>query len=138
MLKQRIFFDRQEKSFFISILLVTIAFQTAHNFFLSGCSRPDFILCNIALFNLQYASPKQVITKNKKTVNMQIHTYSLSVSKKTNNKFRHAGRLLRNGLNFVFLRGKMYIGTSTEQKTKNTKMAWIRCPSHFSNPSVST
>ena len=60
-----------------------------------------------------------------------------SVSKKTNNKFRHAGRLLRNGLNFVFLRGKMYIGTSTEQKTKNTKMAWIRCPSHFSNPSVS-
>ncbi|MDO4364509.1 MAG: hypothetical protein Q4C99_08275, partial [Clostridia bacterium] len=30
-------------------------------------------------------------------------------------------RLLRKVLNFVFLRRKMYDGTSTEQKTKNAK-----------------
>ena len=44
-----------------------------------------------------------------------------SVSKKTNNKFRHAGRLLRNGAEFRILWGKMYEGTSTEQKVKNAK-----------------
>ncbi len=32
-------------------------------------------------------------------------------------------RLLRKVLNFVFLRRKMYDGTSTEQKTKNAKSA---------------
>ena len=40
------------------------------------------------------------------------------------------------GLNFVFLRGKMYDGTSTEQKTKNAKKRLgfiIRCLSHFYN-----
>ena len=44
-----------------------------------------------------------------------------SVSKKSNYKFRHAGRLLRNGVEFRILRGKMYEGTSTEQKAKNAK-----------------
>ena len=45
----------------------------------------------------------------------------ISVSKKSNYKFRHAGRLLRNGAEFRILRGKMYEGTSTEQKAKNAK-----------------
>ena len=44
-----------------------------------------------------------------------------SVSKKSNYKFRHAGRLLRNGAEFRILGGKMYEGTSTEQKAKNAK-----------------
>ena len=43
------------------------------------------------------------------------------MSKKSNNKFRHAGRLLRNGAEFRILGGKMYEGTSTEQKAKNAK-----------------
>ena len=45
----------------------------------------------------------------------------ISVSKKSNYKFRHAGRLLRNGAEFRILGGKMYEGTSTEQKAKNAK-----------------
>ena len=47
--------------------------------------------------------------------------FYFSVSKKSNYKFRHAGILLRNGVEFRILRGKMYEGTSTEQKVKNAK-----------------
>ena len=56
------------------------------------------------------------IFKNKKGASAPF-----SVSKKPNCKFRHAGRLLRNGAEFRILRGKMYEGTSTEQKAKNAK-----------------
>ena len=92
-----------------------------------------FILYRFVLLCTSYFSANF----SKKRKKCRPFRWHFSVSKKSNYKFRHAGRLLRNGLNFVFLRGKMYIGTSTEQKTKNTKMAWIRCPSHFYNPSVS-
>lgn len=44
----------------------------------------------------------------------------LSVAKKV---FSARCRLLRKVLNFVFLRRKMYDGTSTEQKTKNAESA---------------
>ena len=40
-------------------------------------------------------------------------------------------RLLRKVLNFVFLRRKMYDGTSTEQKTKNAKNAVGSIPTAF-------
>ena len=44
----------------------------------------------------------------------------LSVAKKV---FSARCRLLRKVLNFVFLRRKMYDGTSTEQKTRNAESA---------------
>ena len=43
-------------------------------------------------------------------------------------------RLLRKVLNFVFLRRKMYDGTSTEQKTKNAKNAVGSIPTAFLKP----
>ena len=41
---------------------------------------------------------------------------------------------MRKFLNFVFLRRKMYINTSTEQKTKNTKNAVGPIPTAFLKP----
>ena len=59
----------------------------------------------------------------------------LSVAKKV---FSARCRLLRKVLNFVFLRRKMYDGTSTEQKTKNAKNAVSLILTAFFNPSVNT
>ena len=47
----------------------------------------------------------------------------LSCSQRVEKVFRHAVRLLRKVLNFVFLRTLLYDGTACEQKTKNAKIA---------------
>ena len=45
----------------------------------------------------------------------------LSVQKKSNNKFLHAGRFRESEINFVFCEWELYDGTAPEQKTKSAK-----------------
>ena len=52
---------------------------------------------------------------------MKTDKVSYFVGQRVENTFSTRCRLLRKLLNFVFLRRKMYDGTSTEQKTKNAK-----------------
>ena len=59
------------------------------------------------------------------------------VSKKSNYKFRHAGRLLRNGAEFrILASGSCTMVLPPSKRRKTPKAAQTRCLSRFYNPSV--
>ncbi len=59
----------------------------------------------------------------------------LSVQKKSNNKFLHAGRFRESEINFVFCEWELYDGTAPEQKTKSAKNSLDTMSKLFFNPS---
>ena len=66
---------------------------------------------------------QQFLNKVRVLLNSKTASPASKEAKRVEKVFSTRCRLLRKVLNFVFLRRKMYDGTSTEQKTKNAKNA---------------